>query len=74
MTKTKRKAEHKRFKDARTGQSLTQKQFADLVNAYEIENRQETQVSAYSNGLGQFLKKHGLVVLVLLVFPLLAVF
>lgn len=74
MTKSYRKAEQKRLKDARTGQPLAQKQFADLINAYEVENRQETQVSAYKDGLGRFLKSKGLVVLALLLFPPLAVF
>jgi hypothetical protein len=60
MTKSNRKAEQKRLKDARTGQPLTQKQFADLVNAYEVENRQETQVYAYRSGLGRFLKAKAL--------------
>ena len=72
VSKTNRKAEHKRQKDAYTGRPLTQKQFADLVNAYEVENRQETQVSAYKGGLGEFFKKNGLVVLVLLFSPPLA--
>jgi hypothetical protein len=74
MTASNRKAEQKRQKDARTGQPLTQEQFADLVNAYEVENRQETQVSAYRDGLGRFLKSKGLLVLALLLFPPLAVF
>ena len=74
MTKLGRKTRQEQLRDAQTGQPLTQKQFADLVNANEVENRQETQVSAYKNGLGEFLKKNGLVVLVLLVFPPLAVF
>lgn len=62
MDKSNRKAEQKRLKDARTGQPLTQKQFTDLVNAYEVENRQETQVSAHKDGLGRFLKSKGLLV------------
>jgi len=74
LTKSKRKKHHKLLRDARTGTPLTQKQFADLVNAYEVENRQETQVSAYKDGLGRFLKSKGLVVLALLLFPPLAVF
>jgi hypothetical protein len=74
MTKSNRKREQKRLRDARTGQPLTQKQFADLVNAYEVENRQETQVSAYKDGLGRFLKSKELLVLALLLFPPLAVF
>lgn len=73
MTKSNRKAERKRLKDDRTGKPLTQKQFADSVNAYEVENRQETQVSAYKNGLGRFLKSKGLLVFALLLFPPLAV-
>ena len=74
MTASNRKAEQKRLKDARTGQPLTQKQFTDLVNAYEVENRQETQVSAYKDGLGRFLKSKALLVLALLLFPPLTVF
>lgn len=74
MTKSNRKVEQKRQKNARTGKPLTQKQFADLVNAYEVENRQETQVSAYKNGLGRFLKSKGLLVFALLLFPPLTVF
>ena len=74
MTKSNRKAEQKRLKDARTGQPLTQKQFADLINAYEVENRQETQVSAYKDGLGRFLTTKAVVVFALLLFPSLAVF
>jgi len=72
MTKSNRKADQQRLKDARTGQPLTQKQFADLVNAYEVENRQETQVSTYKDGLGRLLKSKGFLVFVLLVFPPLA--
>ena len=74
MDKSNRKIERKRLKDALTGKPLTQKQFADLVNAYEVENRQETQVSAYKDGLGRFVKSKGLLVLALLLFPPLTVF
>ena len=73
MEKSNRKAEQKGLKDARTGQPLTQRQFSDLVNAYEVENRQETQVSAYKDGLGRFLKSKGLLVLALLLFSPLTV-
>ena len=72
MDKSNRKIERKRLKNARAGQPLTQEQFADLVNAYEVENRQETQVSAYKDGLGRFLKSKGFLVFALLVFPPLA--
>ena len=75
MTKSNRKAEQKRLKNERAGQPLTQKQFADLVNAYEVENRQETQVSAYKDGLGRFLTTKAVVVcFALLLFPPLTVF
>lgn len=74
MTASNRKAEQKRLKNERAGQPLTQEQFADLVNAYEVENRQKTQVSAYKNGLGRFLKSKELLVFALLLFPPLAVF
>ena len=72
MTASNRKAEQKRLKNERAGQPLTQEQFADLVNAYEVENRQETQVSAYKDGLGRFLKSKGFLVFALFVFPPLA--
>ena len=72
MTASNRKAEQKQLKNERAGQPLTQKQFADLVNAYEVENRQETQVSAYKDGLGHFLMSKGFLVFALFIFPPLA--
>ena len=69
MTKSNRKAEQKRLKDARTGQPLTENEWIDAVKEAEETDYRKT---AFRKGLGRFLRSKGFLVFALLVFPPLA--